>query len=170
MAVVRNGNMMPMELSLCCISFGAGIFSTIEHWDYVDGVYWALLTIGLGTDFPLHINTAKALLIPFAVIGITMLGLVIGSIRGLVLERAKTKVVRRRLEKERTKWFERMGSPSEEWKKKEFKVMREIEERAEKTRRYSSLVVSFVAFLIVWLGGAMVFTFSKVRAVGSNDH
>jgi len=155
------------------IGLGAKVFSAIEGWDYVDGVYWAdytLLTIGLGTDFPLYTNTARGLLIPFALIGITMLGLVIGSIRGLVLERGKTKVIGRTLEKERAKWIDRMDTPSEKWKKKEFEVMRKIEERAEKTRKYSSLVISFVAFLVVWLGGAMVFTYTEVYDLDPNEY
>lgn len=146
------------------LAFGAGIFSTIEGWDFVDGVYWAdytLLTIGLGTDFPLQTNTAKALLIPYAAGGITMLGLVIGSVRGLVLERGKTKVIRRTVQKKREKWMDKMDSPHGGWKKLEFEAMRRIESSAEKARKYSSLGVAFLAFLVIWLMGAVVFWFSE---------
>ncbi|KDR77618.1 hypothetical protein GALMADRAFT_95343 [Galerina marginata CBS 339.88] len=91
------------------LSLGAGVFSRIEGWGFTDGVYWAdytLLTIGLGTDFPLTTTLGRMLLIPYAAIGITLIGLVVSSVRGLLLERAKAKVVRRHLGKEREKWKE----------------------------------------------------------------
>ncbi|KAF4621304.1 hypothetical protein D9613_000821 [Agrocybe pediades] len=89
------------------LALGAGIFAGIENWSFADGLYWAdytLLTIGLGTDFPLTTTLGRMLLIPYAAFGITLIGLVVSSVRGLVLERAKTKVVRRHLGKEREKW------------------------------------------------------------------
>ena len=91
------------------LTVGAVVFSEIEGWEFVDGLYWAdytLLTIGLGTDFPLTKTLARMLLIPYAAIGITLIGLVVTSVRALVLERVKTKVVRRRLGKERERWKE----------------------------------------------------------------
>ncbi|KIM36518.1 hypothetical protein M413DRAFT_31571 [Hebeloma cylindrosporum] len=91
------------------LTIGGAVFSAIEGWEFVDGLYWAdytLLTIGLGTDFPLTKTLARMLLIPYAAIGITLIGLVVTSVRGLVLERVKTRVVRRRLGKERERWKE----------------------------------------------------------------
>jgi len=93
------------------LALGAGVFARIEGWGFTDGVYWAdytLLTVGLGSDFPLTTTLGRMLLIPYAAIGITMIGLVISSVRGLVLERAKAKVVRRFLGKERQKWKDDM--------------------------------------------------------------
>ncbi len=89
------------------LALGAGVFSEIEGWGFSDGVYWAdytLLTIGLGTDFPLTTVLGRLLLIPYAAFGITLVGLVVSSVRGLVLERAKAKVARRHLGKERERW------------------------------------------------------------------
>lgn len=89
------------------LALGAGVFSEIEGWGFADGVYWAdytLLTIGLGTDFPLTTVLGRLLLIPYAAFGITLVGLVVSSVRGLVLERAKAKVARRHLGKERERW------------------------------------------------------------------
>lgn len=146
------------------LALGAGVFSAIEGWNYVDGLYFSdytLLTIGLGSDFPLQHSLARALLIPYATCGITMIGLVIGSIRGLVLERGKTKVIRRTLGKQREKHIKDLDGPDAEWKKKEFETMRRIEEKAERIQKYSSLATSFFAFVVVWLGGALVFWFSE---------
>ncbi|RPB05500.1 hypothetical protein L873DRAFT_1663127 [Choiromyces venosus 120613-1] len=159
------------------LAIGALIFSKIEGWEYVDGVYWAdytLLTIGLGSDFKLEHNLSKALLIPFAIGGITILGLVVGSVRSLVLERGKIKVERRAIEKERTKWIELLENQKREEAKNlshpkteveklrdEFHLMRKIERSANMKSKWTSLATSLTAFLILWLGGAMVFTFSE---------
>ncbi|KAF8184222.1 hypothetical protein BJ912DRAFT_975420 [Pholiota molesta] len=94
------------------LALGAGVFAEIEDWAYTDGIYWAdytLLTIGLGSDFPLTTVLARMLLIPYAAVGIMLIGLVISSVRGLVLERAKEKVIRRHLEKERKKWSDNIN-------------------------------------------------------------
>ncbi|KAJ7123821.1 hypothetical protein C8R43DRAFT_1135873 [Mycena crocata] len=147
------------------LAAGAGVFAGVEGWNYLDGVYFAnysLLTIGLGTDFPLETHTGKALLIPFAVGGITLLGLVIGSIRGLVLERGKIKVIRRTVQQERQKWIARMDEPDAAWKKDEWEIMRHIQRRAETIRRYSALGTSLFAFILLWFLGAMVFWFAEV--------
>ncbi|KAL1686509.1 hypothetical protein GGG16DRAFT_128652 [Schizophyllum commune] len=148
------------------LALGAGVFSTIEGWSFVDGLYWAdytLLTCGLGTDFPLYRTLSRALLIPYAVIGITMIGLVIGSVRALVLERGATAMVRRRLEKERKKWVEGLDSSTDvrAWEKREFEEMRRIQQRADWMKRYMALATSAFAFAGLWLIGALVFWYSE---------
>ena len=68
---------------------GALVFSRIEDWNYLEAVYWAdvtLLTVGLG-DYSPATHVVRALLFPFAIGGILIVGLVVGSIRSLVLER-----------------------------------------------------------------------------------
>lgn len=59
-----------------------------------------LLTIGLG-DFSPQSNVGRGLLFPFAIGGILMVGLVVGSIRSLVLERGQEKMAARITEKRR---------------------------------------------------------------------
>lgn len=82
---------------------GALVFSEIEGWSYLDAVYWAdvtLLTVGTG-DFHPSTSVARGLIFPFAIGGILMVGLVIGSIRSLILERGKEKLSARIMEKSR---------------------------------------------------------------------
>ncbi|KAG6829160.1 hypothetical protein H0H92_005504 [Tricholoma furcatifolium] len=153
------------------LALGAGVFSAIEGWQFCDGLYWAdytLLTIGLGTDFPLKRTASRALLIPYAAVGIMMIGLVVGSVRGLVLERAKTEVAQRSLAKQReTFGARRRGAAATSsqgaWNKEEFDCMRRIDRRAGLVQQYSALGSSFVAFLIVWTMGALVFWFSEMK-------
>ncbi|KAG7095734.1 hypothetical protein E1B28_006444 [Marasmius oreades] len=151
------------------LALGAGIFSRVEHWDFVDGVYWAdytLLTIGLGSDFPLQTATARGLLLPWAVGGIIIVGLVVGSVRGLVLERGKKKVGNRAVARAVTKW--RDGKTDSEaqislWSKEDFDTMRGIQERASVARKYTALGVSALAFVVVWFCGALVFWFTEAQ-------
>lgn len=112
--------MSQRTLMLQTISFlvyllgGSAVFAHIEGWNYLDAVYWTdytLLTVGIG-DFAPATHLGRSLLFPFAIGGIIILGLVIGSIRSLVLERGKVKMEARMVEKERQrilKRFERKG-------------------------------------------------------------
>ena len=84
---------------------GALVYSKIEGWAFVNAVYWAdvtLLTVGLG-DYAPATTLGRGLLFPFAIGGILMVGLVVGSIRSLILERGKEKISARIVEKRRSK-------------------------------------------------------------------
>ena len=90
---------------------GALVFSNLEGWNYLDSVYWAnvtLFTIGFG-DFIPETTAGRALLIPYALIGIISVGLVIGSIRSLALERASRRVDARMVEKKRLRVVKQMS-------------------------------------------------------------
>ncbi|KAF8815146.1 voltage-gated potassium channel [Phlegmacium glaucopus] len=188
------------------LALGGGVFSAIEGWSFTDGVYWAdytVLTVGFGSDFPLKKTLARMLLIPYAPFGITLLALVVGSVRGLVLERAKEKVTMRHLGKERDRWMDNINKtlqnkeeatglvappqprsiflcrrrkkfqhlpgviahaqsvPHQDqhgmWHHAEFELMRYIQITAEQSERYFALIVSFLVFLIIWIGGSLIF-------------
>ncbi|KAH8831341.1 hypothetical protein DL96DRAFT_1587388 [Flagelloscypha sp. PMI_526] len=152
------------------LAIGALIFSTIEDWAFVDAIYWAdytLLTIGLGSDFQLTKNLSRGLLIPYAVGGITALGLIVGSVRSMVLERAKVRIIKTSLIKQRERWIQagkHNQGGDQEWRKHEFDAMRHMEERADKMRKYVSLANAFLVFCIVWFVGSAVFMFCETSA------
>ncbi|KAI0876726.1 hypothetical protein GGS24DRAFT_201367 [Hypoxylon argillaceum] len=102
--------MLQTILFLTYLLVGALIFSHVEGWIYLDAVYWAdvtLFTVGLG-DIPLTTQLGRGLMIPYALIGITTLGLVIGSIRSLMLDRGKKRLDARMLEKRRRRFVDRL--------------------------------------------------------------
>jgi potassium channel subfamily K len=79
-------------LFMAYILAGAAVFSHIEGWRYLDGVYWAdvtILTVGFG-DFSPHTHLARSLLFPYAVGGIIILFLIIFCIPRLVLDQGKS--------------------------------------------------------------------------------
>ncbi|EKM77853.1 hypothetical protein AGABI1DRAFT_42845, partial [Agaricus bisporus var. burnettii JB137-S8] len=178
------------------LALGGAIFSAIEDWVFVDGLYWAdytLLTIGFGSELPLKTTAGRMILIPFAAVGLLIVGLIVNSVRGLVVERTRGRITKRRLQKERTKWAEvinklRSGTEEERkeaerrfinpknrwwkrkvrevteddrekkrWKIREFLLMRHIEDHSNKMERYIALASSFLFFVIVWVGGSVVF-------------
>ena len=159
---------------------GALVFSKVEGWEYLDAVYWAdvtLLTVGLG-DFSPATDVGRGLLFPFAIGGILMVGLVVGSIRSLVLERGKEKMSARIVEKKRSSAIHNVDdrkqtirisvwakadfstdpslSPAQR-REEEFKVMRKLQDVAERERRWFGLAVSGSVALALWFGGAAIF-------------
>lgn len=132
---------------VCYLLLGALVFSHVEDWRYLDSVYWAnvtLLTVGLG-DFSPTTSVGRGLLFPFAIGGILMVGLVVGSIRALVLQRGQVQMaatiaenrrvtavhnVDKRRQTIKVSWFAQaefstdpMLSPAQR-RQEEFKVMR----------------------------------------------
>lgn len=106
LTVAQRTLMLQTIAFLVYLLLGALVFSHIEGWKFLDAVYWAdftSLTIGIGADYVPTTHLGRGLLFPFAIGGITILGLVVGSIRSLVLERGKKKMAARITEKTRAK-------------------------------------------------------------------
>ncbi len=103
--------MLQTILFLMYLLIGALIYSHIEGWAFLDAVYWAdvtLFTVGFG-DYAAETVLGRALLFPYALVGIISLGLVIGSIRSLALERGKNRLDARLIEKNRRKFLETLA-------------------------------------------------------------
>ena len=159
---------------------GAAVFAHIEGWTFLDAVYWAdftLLTVGIGDYAPVT-HLGRGLLFPYAIFGIVFLGLVVGSIRALVLERGKRKLGARILEKNREKVVENINNGAEKLKltplskphqltshgkserqrrADEFELMRKIQDTAATRRKWISLATSGGAWFFLWFIGALVF-------------
>lgn len=178
--------MSQRTLMLQTISFmvymlgGAAVYSRVENWNFLDAVYWAnytLLTVGIGDFAPLT-HLGRALLFPYAIGGIVILGLVVGSIRSLVLERGKKKMGSRMIEKKRERLLKRIDKTGEaikltpvsneqqarkagvserERRKEEFHLMRKIQNQASVRQKWTALLISGGAWFFLWFIGAVVF-------------
>jgi potassium channel subfamily K len=156
---------------------GSAIYSRIEGWRYAEAVFWAdftLLTIGLGQPAP-RTHAGRSLLYPYAFGGIVIIGIVIGSVRSLVLERGKTKMNDRLVEKTRRVLAKKMSSTGksamfkfipdpvdpdadeQERRRREFEVMRQVRQLADAQHRWLSLLASTFAIMTLWFIGAVVF-------------
>ena len=179
-------NTSQRTLMLQTISFmiymvgGAGVYAKIEGWLFLDSLYFAnytLLTVGIG-DYAPSTHLGRGLLFPYAIGGIVILGLVIGSIRSLVLERGKKKLASRLVEKKRELLLKRMiekentdklnpiqskqhakevGMSERDRRRVEFNLMREIQQQASTRQKWQALFISGSAWLFLWLIGGAVF-------------
>jgi len=182
---------------LIYLLLGALVFCNIEDWDYLDATYWAavtLFTVGFGDLFPTT-SLARALLFPYSLVGIISLGLVIGSIRSLALDRGKHRLDARMMERKRRDILRRMtlkgkddilspirdqrGSPSLlsgegtgltelERREQEFKLMRKIQHVAARRRRWYAMAISGGTWIVLWLVGAKVFQECENKYQGWN--
>ncbi len=172
---------------LMYLLLGALVFSRIEKWKYLDAVYWAdvtLFTVGYG-DFSASTTLGRALLMPYALVGVTSLGLVIGSIRSLVLDRGKRRLDVRMFEKKRRQLIRHIMQKGEdgmleptnvgapeislslkgrdpleaelERRRNEFSLMRKIQNQVSVRRRWTAMAISTTTWLVLWLIGAKIF-------------
>ncbi|KAI0142860.1 voltage-gated potassium channel [Xylariaceae sp. FL1272] len=175
---------------LVYLLLGALVFSHVEGWLYLDALYWAdvtLFTVGLGDLYPTTM-VGRGLMIPYALIGIITLGLVIGSIRSLMLDEGKSKIDARMLEKKRRRYIRRLtkkgkgddlepiaekdadyypqfksqaGKTELERRHAEFHLMRKIQDRTATRRRWTAMATSTSWWAVLWLVGAYIFQASE---------
>ncbi len=167
---------------------GAAMYSHIEGWKFLDAIYWAdftCLTVGIG-DYSPKTHLGRGLLFPYAIGGIVSLGLVVGSIRSMVLDRGKKKLHARMTEKTRKSVLKRIHAmdkssrsgvrgldertvttlaldptssrTSEKRRRRaEFEAMRAVQDLAATKRKWISLGISGGVFVFLWVVGALVF-------------
>ncbi|EXJ64279.1 hypothetical protein A1O7_00615 [Cladophialophora yegresii CBS 114405] len=117
LTVAQRTLMLQTIAFLVYLLLGALIYSHIEGWKFLDAVYWAdftSLTIGIGGEYTPSTHLGRGLLFPFAMAGIIILGLVVGSIRSLILERGKKKMAARLTEKTRVRLLNEIQKISKE--------------------------------------------------------
>lgn len=182
--------MLQTLLFLGYLLAAGAVYSNIEDWEYLDAVYYVnvtLFTIGFG-DFSPKTHLGRSLFFPMAVGGIIFVGLIIASIRTLVLESGSRKISTRMLEKARHKaikhgdpatgtfklrGFQKRtvgeGALSElDRREQEFDIMREVQQQAAHDNRLIALAVSATSFFVLWFIGALIF-WKAEQATGGGD-
>ena len=184
LTLVQRTLMLQTIAFMMYLLIGACIYSYVEDWNFLDAVYWAdftLLTVGIGNDFVPKTHLGRSLLFPYAVGGIVTVGLVIGSIRSLVLERGKAKMTARMTEKKREKVldsanldkrtikvtsfktisFSQKGLTEAQRREQEFNIMRKIQKDATTHRKWMALGFSTLAAMVLWFIGALIFKIAE---------
>ena len=163
---------------------GAGVYAKVEGWMFLDALYftnYTLLTVGVG-DYAPSTHLGRSLLFPYAIGGIVILGLVVGSIRSLVLERGKKKLGSRMVEKKREAHLKQMlkrnkshiltpieskqqahevGMSERERREEEFNWMRKIQDEAATRQKWQALLISGTAWFVLWFIGALIFKLAE---------
>lgn len=175
------------------------MYAHIEDWDFLDAVYWAdytLLTIGIGNFAPAT-NLGRGLLLPYAITGILVLGLIVTSIRSLVLEGGKTRLTARTTEKARQRVLNNIKKENSyftgpisngpslnhsdfhdsqtitmtelERRQKEFEIMRKIQKQAAFRKRWVSLAVSATVWFTLLFVGAAIFKVCPIKCLANGS-
>ncbi|TIA09306.1 voltage-gated potassium channel [Aureobasidium pullulans] len=108
---------------------GAGVFSLVEskygedlfNWSYVNALYFCqvtVLTIGFG-DLYASSNIGRGLIMPYAVGGIIMLGLIVTSLTTFAAELGEDNIVQKHIERSRTRTIGRSYTSSIELRDRE---------------------------------------------------
>ncbi|KAK3080766.1 hypothetical protein LTS18_013379, partial [Coniosporium uncinatum] len=122
---------------------GAAVFSRVEstyggdgnEWSYVDALYFCdvtILTVGFGDLFP-HDNIGRGLVFPYSVGGIISLGLMISSIHKFAGEISQDNVIKKHVERIRTRTFDRTVTNSMELERRE--ALHELQLHSAETRK-----------------------------------
>ncbi|KAH8598424.1 hypothetical protein B0O99DRAFT_506332, partial [Bisporella sp. PMI_857] len=179
LTVRRRSLMIQTSGFLIYLLSGAAVYAHVEHWEYLDCVYWAdytILTVGIG-EFAPSTHLGRSLLFPFATGGIIIFGLVICNIRSLLLDRGKLKLGATIMEKLRQTALRKMQKEDKggaltpigsnlartiwmsdhQCSRKEFELMRQIQHQAIRQRRWTSLLISVFAWFVLWLVSASIF-------------
>jgi potassium channel subfamily K len=173
LTVRRRSLMVQTSGFMIYLLSGAAVYTHVEDWKYLDAVYWAdytILTVGLGEYAP-KTHLGRSLLFPFATGGIIIFGLVICTVRSLVVDRGKLKMGTALVEKLRQGVIKELGKKTKggalesagntwtefQWSRQEFELMRRIQHRAISRRRWTSLLVSAFAWFVLWFVSASVF-------------
>ncbi|KIX93166.1 uncharacterized protein Z520_11223 [Fonsecaea multimorphosa CBS 102226] len=174
--------MLQTILFLSYLLAAGAVYSRIENWDFLDAVYFVnvtLFTIGFGDYHPVT-HLGRSLFFPMAVGGILFVGLIIASIRTLILESGSRKISTRTVEKARRKVLksgkEKTGKladadpsvPELDRRKLEFETMRDVQRRAARANRLIALSISGSSFLVLWFIGAVVFWQAESATGGQN--
>lgn len=167
---------------LVYLMVGALIYEHLEGWRYLDALYFAdftLLTIGIGDNFVPMTHAGRSILFPYAIGGVVAVGLIVGSIRSMILDKGSKKMHARAVERKRRnvrsvehyhestvlgikkRSTQKQPFPAtrteRQRRKREFEVMRDVQRRADRTSRYVSLLLSVMAVCILWFIGGLVF-------------
>ncbi|CAN6618496.1 outward-rectifier potassium channel Tok1p [Trichomonascus vanleenenianus] len=164
--------MIQNVLLMVWIGGGGAVFGDLLAISYADGIYFCvvtILTIGLG-DLVAHNDLGRALVLPYAFIGVIMLGLIIATIRQIVLEAGGQTIKLHRAEKRRHNKLKQAGDmirdgtqvdPEAELEEKAFQEMRNVHEHAVRSHRRFNAIVSVIFFVSFLLFGAMVFSLTE---------
>ncbi|KAJ6102734.1 hypothetical protein N7486_005161 [Penicillium sp. IBT 16267x] len=201
---------LQMTAFVVWLLIGAAFFQKVLGISFADALYFCditVLTLGFGDVVP-QTSLGRGLLWPYAVIGIIMLGLVVGSIHQFAREVHYDNVVRKHIEHRRQHTFDRSVTIDKSTsnnaekvlpatldrqkiqvnyhprhkkhqpirntiyalgadrrpkllimreEKDRFDAMRGIQFETMRFRRWNDLIISIIAFGIVWSCGAVVF-------------
>ncbi|KAG9125493.1 hypothetical protein FRC07_007378 [Ceratobasidium sp. 392] len=150
--------MLQNTMLIALIALTALIFSRIENWSYIQGIYFTtvtFLTVGFGDFYPTKTAT-KVLLFPLALLGITLLAESISMIVSFFNESNQQHKTHARAEREKAWQIDQMTAddPSLE---REIEFLSKLHERQGWREQTGELLRSALGFFAFWFVGAAIF-------------
>lgn len=135
------------------------IFSRIEHWTYLEGLYFStvtVLTVGFG-DYEPTTTAGKILLFPCILIGISQLAVVVSEIIDFFSQRSPDarNAIRRRVEQGRLRQENRMKTIDIN---EEIGLLEKAQKKQQNRDELIALSFSLTAFFLLWFLGALIFS------------
>ncbi|ORY84754.1 hypothetical protein BCR37DRAFT_344839, partial [Protomyces lactucae-debilis] len=154
-----RGFMINVTLFVSTLAVQALIFSRIEGWTYLSGIYFStvtILTVGFGDLVPTQ-TSSKILLFPIVVIGVVHFATVVTGIISYFQSRTKLrhKTSRR---KYRQKRLEMERAPDTPDLIAEMALLEDHQRQEERDAQIVDLFYSLLTFLTLWLIGAVIFS------------
>lgn len=153
-------------LLMVWIALGGAVFGFLTNNVFGSGVYFALsvcLTVAYGDIVPIN-NLGRALIIPYAWIGVMLIGLTIAAIVNAFKEIDGISMVYRRIESRRTRLYSKLAQSPDSEKltpKQTFEMMRHIAARQQSHSEVRTIFTSILVFSVFWLIGSLVFSYTE---------
>ncbi|KAH7337786.1 hypothetical protein B0J17DRAFT_664258 [Rhizoctonia solani] len=150
--------MLQNTMLIGLIALTALIFSRIEGWTYLQGIYFTIvtfLTVGFGDFCPTKTST-KIILFPLGLLGVTLLASCISMIVSFFNEYQKQHKAKARAEREKAWQISQMKSENPSLQR-EIEFLYELHERQGWRERGIDLTQSLAGFLVFWFVGAAIF-------------
>ncbi|KAG8863540.1 hypothetical protein FRB96_008280 [Tulasnella sp. 330] len=154
--------MLQTTVFLTLVGVSALIFSKIEGWTYMQGIYF----IGFG-DFEAKKTSSRILLFPICVLGIAQLGSLIDMIIGFFKDRSTERKARTRAEFERQRQIEEDKKQEPAELDKEIHFLHSMNEHQDKMDQVQEFIYSCAGFLAFWLVGAVIFSHLEAWSYGT---
>lgn len=154
-----RGFMVNVTLFVASIAIQGLILSEIEHWTYLDGLYFAtvsILTVGFG-DFAPKTTAGKIVLFPLVLIGIAQLAVVISNIIDFFSENTimLAKATKQRVERERLR--KELSNDTIDIND-ELQLLSKAQRIEDNRDEMINLAYSMISFLLLWFLGALIFS------------
>ncbi|CAE7156995.1 unnamed protein product, partial [Rhizoctonia solani] len=150
--------MLQNTMLIALIALTALIFSRIENWTYLQGIYFTIvtfLTIGFGDFYPSKAST-KVLLFPLGLLGVTLLASCISMIVSFFKEHQREHKAKARAEREKSWHMSQMQTENPSLQR-EIAFLSELHNRQGWRQRTVDLTQSLIGFLVFWFVGAAIF-------------
>ncbi|KAL6452092.1 TOK1 Outward-rectifier potassium channel TOK1 [Candida maltosa Xu316] len=140
---------------------GALVMGTlIEGLSFGSSLYYCIvsfLTIGLGDILP-QTSSAKVAVLIFSLVGVLVMGLIVATLRSVILSSAAPAIFWHNVEIARVELIEKLKKKNIHLTPEEaFHKMRVLRRKVRSRHNRNSLILTVAVFMLFWLVGALIF-------------